>query len=389
MHDPRLDKIADVLVNYSLGVREGQKALINVPALAEALGGGVAVKVLEAGGHPMVRLQFAGMKELMYRHASDEQLAFIPRAVAEYYREADLTFNIFAPVNPHTFKAVPSERKKILDAALRQSLKEARGDAGGCCGSGKAVAVSFPTLSSAQRVQMSLADYEEFYFGALLPDPNDPVGYWRKQSEWQAEVVEHLKGKESVRIVAEGTGLTMGISGRTFVNETGQGNVPGSELYVGPVEGTAAGHVTLSFPTYRQGQRIEGVRLEFAEGRVVNAAADLSGDVFLRALDTDEGARNLGELGTGTNTGITQHTGSVLYDEKMADTFHLALGGGVAGNKNKSSQHWDIVSDLRSDGRIYADDELIYENGRFTIDEQCRGKIPGGPATYDRAWPPT
>ncbi len=361
MHDPRIDQIADVLVSYSIGVTKGQKALINAPHAATELGKAVAIKVLEAGGLPIVRSIVPGLLELMYTHASDEQLAFVPQATLEYYKEADVTFNLMARENTSENTKISPERRKVFN----DGMAKVREVMGCCSGEKPGVMTMFPTNAVAQQMGMSLLEYEEFYFAALLPDRDDPVAYWRRFGERQAQLVARLNAASEFRVLADGTDLSFRTDDREFVNESGRGNLPGGEVYVGPVEGSANGKIAFTYSTRSRGQKIEGIRLEVEDGRVVRATADVNEPTLIEILDTDEGSRNIGEFALGTNEGITSFIGDTLFDEKMAGTFHVALGAGIAGNKVKSAIHRDIVSDLRGGGRVYADGELIYEDGRF------------------------
>ncbi len=363
MHDSRIDQVADVLVNYSVGVKKGQKALINVPYVATQLAKSIAIKVLEAGAFPFIRAIVPGYRELMFKHANDEQLEFVPQGTIEFLNEADAVFNLMAEENTRENANVSPERRAVFNkgmAKLRQAM-------GGCCGDGKSVMTTFPTVGLAQQAGMSLDEFAEYYFAALLPELTDPVGYWKQFGEKQADLVSKLNAATTFHIVSDDTDFSFRIDDRTFVNESGRGNLPGGEVYIGPVEETVEGTIAFTYSTRRRGQSIEGIRLRVEKGRVVDASAYVNESSLLELLDTDEGARNIGEFAFGTNEGIHTFIGNTLFDEKMAGTFHVALGRGLAGNQVKSAIHWDIVSDLTQSGKAFADGELIYENGRFLI----------------------
>ena len=216
---------------------------------------------------------------------------------------------------------------------------------------------------------MGLVEYEDFVFGACLPDPEDPVRHWREVSARQAKLVEWLKGKKTLRVEAPDVDLRMSIAGRTFVNCDGKRNMPDGEIFTGPVENSVEGHVKFSYPTVYDGRRCDSVELWFEKGKVVRARAE-KGDEFLqKTLDVDAGARYVGEFAIGTNKGVTRATGNTLYDEKIAGSFHMALGAGMpeTGSRNESGIHWDLVCDLMNGGRIWVDDELFYENGAFRV----------------------
>jgi aminopeptidase len=175
---------------------------------------------------------------------------------------------------------------------------------------------------------------------------------------------------EEARIVGEGTDLRLGLSGRTGVIDTGTVNMPGGEVFYAPVEDATEGVITYSeFPAVTDGNEVSGVRLRFDAGKIVDASAESNEEFLLATLDTDEGARRLGEFGIGCNAGIVHYMKNVLFDEKMAGTIHLAIGQAYAfqGGKNASALHWDMVKDLRNGGRLECDGELVQENGRWLI----------------------
>jgi aminopeptidase len=218
---------------------------------------------------------------------------------------------------------------------------------------------------------MSLADYEAFVFGAALLHLDDPAAGWRELSQRQQRLADLLNSKRELRFVTpQGTNLTVGVDGRRWINCDGHENFPDGEVFTGPVEDATEGTVCYSFPAVEGGREVDGIRLTFRQGRVVEATAD-KGASFLHAmLDQDEGSRTLGEIAIGTNYAIQQYTKNTLFDEKIGGTFHAALGAAYpeTGGKNQSGLHWDMVCDLRHGGQIFADGTLISENGQF-LDE--------------------
>jgi aminopeptidase len=221
----------------------------------------------------------------------------------------------------------------------------------------------FPTEAYAQDAEMSLDEFQDFVFHACLLDGDeDPAGRWRDVSRYQQRIVDWLAGKREVRVEAPGTDLTMLIEGRTFINSDGKRNFPSGEVFTSPVEESVEGTITFTYPTSYSGRSVQGVRLRFERGRVVEHSAEVA------MLKVDEGAARLGEFAIGTNPGVTRITRNVLFDEKIAGTIHCALGNAYpnAGGTNKSAIHWDIVTDMR-EGRITVDGELLYENGEFVI----------------------
>ncbi len=368
MHDPRIEKLADVLVNYSVAVRPGDKVLIRGEIAAEPLLKAVYAKVLQAGGHPMVVAALPGMDELFFEYAKEDQLTHVPTPIKLIMETYDVSIGIRAETNTKALSQVDpakivmqrqAQRDLFMTYMRRSAAKELRW-----------VGTLFPTHAYAQDAEMGLKDYADFVFGACLPDLDDPVGYWKRFSAWQQQIVDWLKGKEQVHLIGPGTELRLSIAGRSFINCDGGNNMPDGEVFTGPVEDSVEGHVTFSYPAIHQGREVSGIQLWFEKGKVVAAKANKNEEFLLKTLDTDEGARFVGEFAIGTNKGIDRFTGQILFDEKINGSFHMALGAGYpeSGSKNVSAIHWDMICDLRDGGEIWVDGELLYRNGEFAID---------------------
>lgn len=216
---------------------------------------------------------------------------------------------------------------------------------------------------------MSLSDYEDFIYQATFADQVDPVQSWRNLHDEQERLVKWLTGKKTISIRGPQADLTLSVAGRRFINSDGDQNMPSGEVFTSPVEESVNGWAQFSYPAIYLGTTVEGVRLEFKDGEVVKASAEKNEEFLLKMLETDDGSRFLGELGIGTNYGITRFTKNILYDEKIGGTFHLALGNGFgeAGGENESSLHWDLIADATADTEMHADGELFYKDGRFVI----------------------
>ena len=225
----------------------------------------------------------------------------------------------------------------------------------------------WPTEALAAQAGMTLAEYEAFVTRALFLDQPDPVTSWGGLRTFQAKLIERLKEARDVRIEAEGTDLTLRVAGRTWVNSDGKRNMPSGEVFTGPHEKSATGRIRFTVRSSPEGVDVDGVELEFRDGEVIGARADTGEDYLGRALETDAGARYLGELGIGTNFGIDRPTGTILFDEKIGGTVHLALGRSYpeTGGKNASALHWDLICDLRQGGRLTADGDVLMLDGRF------------------------
>ena len=227
----------------------------------------------------------------------------------------------------------------------------------------------FPTHAYASEAGLNLAAFEDFYYGACLATDDDPVAAWKRQSEETERLAEWIEGRREVHVHGQGADLRIGIEGRHFIAAGGKHNMPDGEFFTGPVENSAEGEIAFHLPASYAGREVAGVRFRFEGGKVVDASAEKGEDFLIEMLDTDEGARRLGELGIGTNYGITDGTGEILLDEKIGGTVHLAVGRSYpeTGGVNESAIHWDMICDLRRGGRIEVDGETLQRDGQFVV----------------------
>ena len=360
-----LERLAGVLVDYSTGVREGDLVCIDTGPAAAPLVRAIWRRVLEAGGHPHLRLDVDGAPELLLRDGSDEQLDWVSPLRREEVRRADVRIAIEAEVNTRANTRVHPERQARVERA-RDPLRRihfARVSSGDL----RHVVTLFPTQAAAQDADMSLPEYESFVFTAGLLDRDDPRGEWEALGRAYAGLAARLEARKEIRVLGEGTDLTLGVEGRKWIPCDGRENFPDGEVFTGPIETKVDGTIRFTYPAGYAGRRIGGVELEFRAGEVVRAGAD-EGEAFLREmLRVDDGARRAGEFSFGLNDAVTEFTGHTLFDEKIGGTVHLALGASYpeSGGKVESALHWDFVCDLRRSGEVYADGELVYRDGRF------------------------
>jgi len=368
MLDTRVEKLAEVLVDYSLELKKDDKVVIRGTPVAEPLIKAICVKALEAGAHPMTMVSLPCVDELLLKYGSDDQLRHVPEPTKLITETYDASITVMSEINTKSLSGSDPAKMVMMRQAQSEVMETflKRISAGDM----RWVGTLFPTNGYAQDCDMGLSDYEDFVYGACLPDLDDPVDYWRRFSTRQQKAVDWFKGRRALRVTGPETDLRMSIADRVFINCDGRQNMPDGEIYTGPVEDSIEGRVYFAYPAIYQGREVSGVRLWFEAGKVVKASAEKNEEFLLKMLDTDEGSRYVGEFAIGTNRGITRFTRHALFDEKISGTFHMALGAGLeeSGSKNKSAIHWDMICDLRGGGEIRVDDELLHKDGEFTID---------------------
>ena len=363
--DPFDDLYARVIVEHALAVRAGQTVLVEGGEAAAPLVRAVFRRVLEAGGHPTVQMLPDGWIETKAESASDEVLAEADPLKLTWYRQVDARVTLLALANVEQLAHVPPARAAASETGRLRAVhvlleRDARGEAAWC-------GAQYPTAAYAQAAGLSLDGYRELLARALKLDQPDPIVAWREQGQLQDRLVSQLEQVDELRIVAEGTDLRVRVGGRRWISASGRHNLPDGEVFTGPHEDSTEGVVSFGMPSAWGGQRVDGARLRFEAGRCVEADATSGGDFLRAALDTDEGARVLGEFAFGLNEAVQFPTLDTLLDEKMGGTVHMALGSAysVTGGTNQSALHWDLVCDLREGGEVYADGRLIQRDGRF------------------------
>jgi len=365
--DNRIKKLAEVLLEYSLNIKKGEKLAIlgdvtTLPLIKECY----RLAVIQ-GALPQVTISCDELKEILLKRGSEEQIKYVPDNVKKLFQSADVILSFFGGANTRMLANVNPEKLKLSAqgfSEIRQLFFErvAKKELRWC-------ATMFPNQASAQEANMSLAEYEDFVYGAGYIDKEDPVIEWEKIEMKQEQICKILNTKKNLRIFSKDTDLNMLIEGRKWVNCCGKANFPDGEVFTGPVEDSMEGHVRFSFPGIYEGREIEDIRLTFKKGKVVKASAVKGEELLKQLLETDEGARFVGEIAVGTNYNIQRFTRHMLFDEKIGGTVHLALGRSIPESlgKNQSAIHWDMLCDMKKGGKIYADNELVYKDGKFLI----------------------
>lgn len=364
-----LEKLAKLLVDYSVDVRPGEKVAIEGTTLAEPLITQVYKRVLERGGHPHMLFDLPDQNEIFYQYANEKQLEFIPVFNQTVNETFDARIRILSDGNTRALGRIDpqkiAKRQQSLAPVMQAMMRR------GADGSLKWVGTLFPTRAYAMEAGLGTLAYEDFVYKACHVDENtsDPIAYWKSTQAAQAKIVDRLKGHDKIQLRGPNADLTLSIKGRTFMNSCGTHNMPDGEVFTGPVEDSAQGWVKFTFPAIYSGRVVEGIELTFEKGRVEKATALKEQEFLLKMIDSDARSRYLGEFAFGTNMEINKFTSQILFDEKIGGTFHMALGSGYpeTGSLNKSMIHWDMICDMRTDSEILLDGEVIYRNGQFLL----------------------
>ncbi len=348
---------ARLLCGYCLEVQPGQQVVLRSTTLAAPLLLALQTELLERGAWPLLRTELPLAAEAWWDAAGDGHLdEFAPFELAEA-ELTDAAIAIQAPDNATALAAVDPARMARA-ARARAPIREAAMRRRWC-------ATLWPTPAGAQRAGMGTAQFAGFVRRATFLDRDDPAAAWGELRALQDRLIERLSRASELHIEADGTDLRLSVAGRTWINSDGKRNMPSGEVFTGPLEDSAEGRIRFTIPSSPRGVEVAGIELEFREGRVVDARADRGQEYLLATLDTDPGARLLGEIGIGTNIGIDRPTGAILFDEKIGGTVHLALGRSYpeTGATNESAVHWDMICDLRAGGRLTADGDVIQQDG--------------------------
>jgi aminopeptidase len=366
MADARIQKLAKVMVNYSLELKPGQKFWLRTTPLAEELNLAVYEEAVKAGAHIFVDQRMPGAEEIFYKYASDEQLDYISpirELIADMFESS---LYIEALHNSRSLAGIDGSRvarSRKAGAALSQKLMQRSAE-----GTHRWCLTVYPTHAMAQDANMSLADYREFVYGAGMLNEDDPVAYWQTEGQKQEQLASWLKGHDQVIIKGSNVDITLSIKDRRFEISDGKYNFPDGEIFTSPLEDSANGWIRFKYPAIYQGQEVTDIELWFENGKVIKEKAAKNQEYLTSLLNTDAGARILGEWGIGTNYGIQLFSKNMLFDEKIGGTIHFAVGAGFpeCGGRNESGLHWDMLCDMAK-SEITVDGELFYKDGKPVI----------------------
>lgn len=371
MADPRVSKLAQILVNYSVKVKQGDLVYIRgfeysleaMPLIRE-----VYREILRAGGHPHVTLmREESLDYIFFSEASEAQLSHVDPLRDYVIRNFDGEIIIMGNSNTRYLSGVDPQRQSKYHKTYSELMKlkmqrSASGDF-------RWVGTLIPTSGVAQDAEMSLEEFEEFVFRATYADSEDPIKEWRRIHSEQQSLVDYLQGKSLITVKGPDVDLSLSIGGRSFINCDGTYNMPDGEVFTSPVEDSLNGWVRFMYPAIESGREVEDIELYFEDGKVVKATAKKNEAFLQTMLKTDSGASYVGEFAFGTNKNINRFIKNILFDEKIGGTIHMALGAGFpeTGGKNESAIHWDMICNMRDGGQVFVDDELFYESGEFKI----------------------
>jgi aminopeptidase len=366
MADARVEKLAKVLVNYSLELQPGQKFWLRTTPLAEELSLAIYEEAVKAGAHIFVDQRMPGAEEIFYKYASDEQLDYVSPMRDIIIDTFDAELYIDAEHNSRNLSGIEGRRlartRKAGAELFRRKMKRSADGTYRWC------ITVYPTHAMAQDADMSLADYREFVYGAGMLNEADPVAFWKEEGRKQTELADWLKGHDQVALKGSNVDITLSIKDRRFEISDGRYNFPDGEIFTSPVEDSVNGWIRFRYPAIYDGQEVTDIELWFEHGRVVKEKAAKNGELLTSLLNTDAGARALGEWGIGTNYGIQRFSKNMLFDEKLGGTIHFAMGLAFpeCGGRNESGLHWDMLCDM-AESEITIDGDLFYKDGKTVI----------------------
>lgn len=354
MIDPRIKETARILVEYSTKVKKDDKVSINASIGATPLVKEIYRLCIQKGAYPRVDFTTSGFAKIYYDNASEEQLNHFPELAkmeAEYF---DVFISIGAPINTRSLTSVDPKKMAIRSKITNPVDEIVLGK--------RWVIFYYPTNALAQEADMSLEEFEDFVYDATIQD-------WEKISQEENKLKEVLDNGKEVQIIGKNTDIKFSIDGRIAIKGDGRCNMPCGEVFIAPVEDSTEGYIEYSFPALRGGRMVEGIKLRFEKGKVVEASAEKGEEFLKEMLEMDEGAKKLGEFGVGFNKNIQKFVKDILFDEKISGSIHLALGRAYkeGGGVNESALHWDMIKDLRTEGKVLIDGKVIQENGKFLI----------------------
>jgi aminopeptidase len=363
-----LEKYASLLVSYCLEVKENEQVLISSTYLAEPLIKEVVKEVYKAGGHPAMMIEPNLGNVSVLEYGKKHQLEWVNPMKKLAFETFDAYLNIRAPFSKgdDATAVVDTEKYKIYQQSQRELNRiyfERTGN-----GSMRRCLCQYPTPAAAEDAEMTLEEYETFVFQSCFLFEEDPVKKWLEIRREQQAYVERLNRADLVRYKGPNIDISFSVKDRKWINSDGRANMPSGEVFSAPVEDSVNGRAYFSYPTIYMGKGVEGISVEVINGEIVWWDAKKGKDILDKVFSIP-GARRWGEVAIGTNYHIQRTTRNILFDEKIGGSIHMAIGQSYkqCGGKNESTIHWDLITDMKNGGQIFADGELIYENGKFLL----------------------
>lgn len=365
MCDHRINKFAKILVEHSARIQPGDRVLLESTTAAIPLVEELYILVLQRGGHPYISLELPHQQQYFFENANQEQLLHTPIFRKLAYEQFESRIRIHSVTDTRALSQVDAAKQAMHNKVVGQILETQM--VRGAAGQFKWVTTLFPTQAYADEAGLSLVQFEDFVYKAVHADKDDPIRSWKKIEAEQQQIIDRLVGHDRIELHGPNVDLVLSIKGRSFMNAAGEHNMPDGEIFSGPVEDSLNGWVRYTYPAITSGRVVEGIELKFVDGKVSRASSKTNQDFLQQMLESDPGARYVGEFAIGTNFEIDRFTGNILFDEKIGGSFHMALGAGYpeTGSRNKSMIHWDMICDLRVDSQITVDGELFYQDGQF------------------------
>jgi len=351
MPDPRIQKIAEILVNYSTKIKKGDYVQVQADTVSEPLIKALYPLILKKEAFPIIRLGFSWMNYSYYKHSTDFHINNFPEISMEEMKKTDVFINIRGAGNSKELSSIPpkkiAQRMKVLGPINKERLKK------------RWVLFEYPTYSLAQDANLSLEETEDYVFNSCILD-------WEKEAKKLDKAMQIMSKGKHIRITGDSTDISFSIEGRKFKKGDGTRNMPDGEIFTAPVESSVNGHIKFDYPSIYSGKEVSGIYLEFKNGLITKATADKNQELLKEIIATDEGSKKLGELGIGLNPMLNKPLKSILFDEKQDKTIHLAIGKAYpeCNGTNLSAIHWDMIKDMKQ-GKIFLDKKLVYENGKF------------------------
>jgi aminopeptidase len=360
-----LSKYAQLLVNYCVSLKEGERVLVQSTTLAEPLVREVYREILRAGGLPHIKMDFRDQNTIRLNESSPSQLEYVDPIYAAAMQDFDAYIYIRAPFYSRATQDVNPENAK-LDVAAKMPYRKRYSERTATLDL-KRTLCEYPTVAHAQNAGISPEAYEKFIYNACHLYDENPQACWEEVSRNQQAAVDLLNGRTKMRYLGEGIDISFSTEGRNWINSDGKTNMPSGEVYTAPVDDSVNGTIHFSYPSMFMGEEVEGITLWVKDGWVEKWEAKKGKALLDKIFSIDEGARRFGEAAIGTNMRIQTPVKNILFDEKIGGTVHMAVGQAYIqnGGTNKSAIHWDMIADMKNGGQIYADDELIYESGQF------------------------